>query len=613
MSFRICILYALLSLTLCCPVFGQQRANPTGSIRDVYTNKARYAPHESVTIYVLLKRVAAQTGSASLQLTFWHLGQRVGSQISQSVDLSQPGQHPVAIRWMPPDRDFQGYLIDVRLIAPKGETMGQGYTAVDVSSRWNRFPRYGYIAHYSKAEDAAPKQWIAALNKFHIDGLEYYDFENQHEKPLAGTVQHPAPVWKDIAGRTIDGRILDSFLRDAHRRNMMNMAYNTSYCSYPQAFTNGFGVSLKWATWPAPKGTRTLASAKALHLSVTGPWKTDRLIYMNQNNRHWQNYLFRQMKDLFRVYPFDGWHVDTFGTKGAYGYQGSYVNFYKGFPSFIDHAHDFLKRPIVLNTVNTWGQAGVADSDAAFVYSELWSDHETYASIEDAAEQVHVANPRKAVVFAAYLQKPRKGELAAKTRYFNSPGVLLADAAIFASGASHIELGDGSRMLSSEYFPDDKRYAISSGLSKQLRHYYDFLTAYENVLQYKVAIAPATIAVADHPSSPYGVPNTIWTIARVKGRRTIVHLINLLGSNDPHWRDSAADRPVPPLLQHLRVRISVDEDVTGAGWASPDVDGGMYHTLAFTHGSDHGRRYVDLVLPSLKYWDMIILRNSRRK
>ena len=74
-----------------------------------------------------------------------------------------------------------------------------------------------------------------------------------------------------------------------------------------------------------------------------------------------------------------------------------------------------------------------------------------------------------------------------------------------------------------------------------------------------------------------------------------------------HWRDVHADRPEAPLLQQLRIRIAADEDITRAGWASPDVDGGMFHPLAMTQGNNNGERYVELVLPSLKYWDMIVL------
>lgn len=608
MNFRNCITVVVFSLCLCCPLFGQHSSGQASEL-DVYTDKARYAPKEDVIVYVQLSNHAQPSAAATLRVTFWHLGQRVGDGISQSVSPSRPDQNPIAVRWTPPDHDFRGYLVNVRLIGADGQVLGHGNTAVDVSSQWSRFPRYGYIAHYSKAEGAMPGRWIAELNKFHIDGLEYYDFEDRHDRPLAGSVQHPASSWKDIAGRTIERSVLDQFLNDAHHYNMMNMAYNTSYCAYASAFTNGSNIKLQWATWPKPDGPRTLASAMALNLNGGNQWKTHRLVYMNQNDPAWQYYLFGQMEDLFRVYAFDGWHVDTFGTKGGYSYEGAYVNFFKGFPSFIDNAHAFLKMPIVLNTVNTWGEAGVANSDAAFVYSELWNDHETYGSIVTAAEEVHVANPEKGLVFAAYVQKPQNGAPVLKTRYFNLPSVLLADAAIFASGASHIELGDGNRMLSSEYFPADTRYAVSSVLSEQLRHYYDFLTAYENVLSYKVEVAPATVSVAGYPSSPYGAPNTIWTLAREKGGRTIIHLINLLGSNDPHWRDSEAQRPEPPLLKHLKVRIAVDEDVTGAGWASPDVEGGVYHTLAFTSGNDAGKRYVELGLPSLRYWDMIILNN----
>ena len=81
-----------------------------------------------------------------------------------------------------------------------------------MSSDWKRFPRYGYLAHFSKAEGAMPAEWIADLNKFHIDGLEFYDFENRHEQPLAGTVEHPDADWKDIAGREVERSIVDGFI-----------------------------------------------------------------------------------------------------------------------------------------------------------------------------------------------------------------------------------------------------------------------------------------------------------------------------------------------------------------------------------------------------------------
>jgi dextranase len=588
--------YAMLAILLlpCCRWSSAQ--NNSGSaiqsgpaIQDVYPDKARYAPHERVVLLVSLADAASRSpfhsapAHATLQATFWHIETQIAV-IAQPITL--PGSNPVLVQmhWTPPPQDYVGYLADVRLLASDGRELARSQTAIDVSSEWNRFPRYGYLAHYSRQEGAEPDAWIDYLNKFHIDGLEYYDFQYEHNQPLAGTVEHPAAEWKDIAGRTINRSVIEEFLAAARRHNMMSMA-----------------------TWDTPTAPRTLSTAKSLDLPAGRGWMTPRLVYMNQNSPEWQHFLFGQMAELFRIYPFDGWHIDTFGVNGAYAYDGKYVSFIDGFRPFIDHAREYLHKRVVLNTVNTEGQDQTATSDADFVYSELWDDHETYASILDAAAQVHTVNPQAGLVFAAYLQRPPKDDDPPPVKNFNAPGVLLADAAIFASGADHIELGDGSRMLSSEYFPEDTTFAVSSELTDQLRHYYDFLTAYENVLRYQVAPAAATVTVAGQPSSPYGVPNTIWTIARCKGERTFVHFINLKGSDDAHWRDVHADRAPAPLLTGLKVRVAADDEIAGAGWASPDADGGRYHPLAFTSGSDHGQRYVEFVLPSLRYWDMVVL------
>jgi hypothetical protein len=121
--------------------------------------------------------------------------------------------------------------------------------------------------------------------------------------------------------------------------------------------------------------------------------------------------------------------------------------------------------------------------------------------------------------------------------------------------------------------------------------------------------AAALAVVQGYPSNPDGEPNTIWTIARRKGNDTIIHFNNLLGSSDPHWRDVSANRPDAPLLHRVKVRIYCDDaKITSAEWASPDWGGGRLHNLGFHSGRQHGRGYIDVELPSLKYWDMVLLR-----
>ena len=307
-----------------------------------------------------------------------------------------------------------------------------------------------------------------------------------------------------------------------------------------------------------------------------------------------------------KVYAFDGWQIDTYGALGAYAFDGSRVDFVAGFRSFANEARIALGKRVLLNTVNSYGQVDIANSTVDFVYSELWGGHETFASILATSDEVHHANPGKALVLAAYIHRhgPRDGPNPVGS--FNTPSVLLTDAAIFASGASHIELGDGDRMMSSDYWPDDLRLNISPELRLALRHYYDYLTGYEAYLGHTESIE-FPVTVQSYRTDPSGSPDAIWTIARTSSNVTMVHLINLLGSADPNWRDVAMTRPVPPILRDVVVEIPHCSGVMAAGWASPDIDGGLYHRIAIKADVKIGS--CSVVVPSLYYWSTIFLRH----
>jgi dextranase len=284
------------------------------------------------------------------------------------------------------------------------------------------------------------------------------------------------------------------------------------------------------------------------------------------------------------------------------------VNYIAGFKQYIDHAHAALKKRVLFNAVNTWGQDKIANSAADFVYSELWEDHETFASILETAEQVHIANPTKGYVIAAYLHRyDAKDGPRSQAKQFNPTSVLLTDAAIFAAGAAHIELGDGGRMLSSEYFPADTRLTVSPGLRESLRHYYDFLTAYEVYLRDQLTPVSVVVGVEGKPVDTLGVPNTLWSIARQRDGITIVHLINLLESEDPHWRDTSISRPDAPHLHDLHVRLTLSKRVRSIGWASPDVDGGSFHAVTFQEYSTKQGSEIGITLPELHYWDTLFI------
>jgi len=382
---------------------------------DAYPDKARYAPSDPVKLVVQLD--GKPQGTEHISATIWQLGREAGH--CEPIQLQPGAASTQTLLCTLPHTDYQGYLVAVRLTDAAGRTLEERQTAIDISSDWKRFPRYGYLAHYNANEGTNPQSWMAELNRFHINGLEFYDFQYRHDQPLAGTVEHPAESWKDIAGRPVDGAIVRDLIGQAHRYNMMAMAYNASYSAYDDVFTRAQDrLPLQWATWKTADGPRNFATVRSLELQNTAGWSTKRLFYMNQNDSDWQKYIFGQMHNLFAAYPFDGWHVDTFGDQGGFAFDGSPVDYIAGFRSFIDHAGATLHKRIVFNAVGTLGQERIANSAADFVYSELWEDNETFAGILLASQQVHFANPKDGFVIAAYLHKvPDTGPVATEKQF----------------------------------------------------------------------------------------------------------------------------------------------------------------------------------------------------
>ena len=587
---------------------------PAVKITNIATDKARYAPGEPVKVDVAIavdgNRPTSHAPNANVCMILQDLGQTRMTKQS-SVRLEGGKTVHAELTFTPPAEDYHGYRLEMRLLDGHKKVLASAATAIDVSSTWTRFPRYGYVAHYDA--DIPAEQWISEMNRFHINGVQFYDFQYKHHLPRP-PLELLHSIWPDIAKRAISANTLRSFLASAKKHNMMTMAYNASYAAYADAFHDGSGVDLKWAAWADAQGPRTEAAVKPLPLP--DGWATPRLLYMNQNNPGWQNYIFSRMRDLFEVLPFDGWHIDTYGDPGAFAWDRRPIDYVGGLPQFANAARAALQRPVVLNTVRANGQIGMSRSDAEFVYSELWpEDHATYASIVDAADEVHTANPGKSLVFAAYLHGQLSEQLQQKPGThvpFNLPAVLLADAVIFSSGASHIELGDGSRMLSNPYFPADTGITVSEGLRQQLRSYYDFQVAYENYLRDGAKAAAFRVTLANVAQTQRGDAGAVWTIAREKKSYAVVHLINLTGLKRTDWRDDALDYPPAPVLHNLRVQVQLPGGVESVGWASPDVDEGAWHELSLRKAGSPSANIYEVTIPELRYWTVLIFHRTSR-
>ncbi|NTW23794.1 MAG: cycloisomaltooligosaccharide glucanotransferase, partial [Lentimicrobium sp.] len=421
----------------------------------LFTDKSCYKPGETV-IFTADKSLLSE-----IKVRYRHL--------NFILDEKTPDGNTWS--WTPPATDFTGYLAEVFTIKNGTETL-QGSIAVDVSSDWNRFPRYGFLSGFPEMTSGSIDYVISNLSRYHINGLQFYDWHCDHHKPLAGTVDNPAPVWKDIANRDTYLATVQSYIETAHSFNMKAMFYNLAYGALSNASADG--VSDQWYLFTDQNHTWK----DYLHLS-SPMFKSD--IYLTDpSNTEWQQYIGSRNRDVYEVFDFDGYHIDQLGIRDRtlYDYSGQTVDLPVAYTEFINAMKaDMPDKKLIMNAVNQYGQQNIASTPVDFLYTEVWGPNDDF---EDLARIINdnnaFSNNSKSTVLAAYVNY----DLANASGYFNTPGVLLTNSVIFAFGGSHLELGE--HMLAKEYFPNNN-LQISGQLRDALIAYYDFLVAYQNLLR----------------------------------------------------------------------------------------------------------------------------------
>ena len=197
-----------------------------------------------------LKPAVEMTSSMTLQLSTDKALYAPGQTVSFTVSGSLPSGATVRYRhgndviseeplqgsswtWTAPSEDFTGYLVDIYTHSGSGETI-YGTIAVDVSSDWSRYPRYGFVATYDKTKTQdVISQEMAALNRYHINGVQFYDWHYAHHQPYT-----PEPVYTDIANREIDADVV------SHARHFLPWAVLIPLCGMAAFVWDGICIGL---------------------------------------------------------------------------------------------------------------------------------------------------------------------------------------------------------------------------------------------------------------------------------------------------------------------------------------------------------------------------------
>lgn len=496
-------------------------------------------------------------------------------------------------KWIAPSTDFRGYIAEVFDSKDGVETI-YSTVGIDVSSSWKKFPRYGFLSKFPQLGDGEINAVISNLNRHHINGIQFYDWHNKHHKPLPGSAEDPASVWKDIFNRDIYFNTVQKYITAAHKHNMKAMFYNLIYGAWNNAENEG--VKKEWYVY-----TDVNHNSKDYHPLPSPPFLSN--IYMlDPSNRAWQEYLQAENKKVYAALPFDGFHMDQLGDRGSrYKYDGSFLNLSQTFKPFIDAIKaDEPQKDIVMNAVSQYGQTGIAQSAVNFLYTEVWPPYDTYTDLAAIIKANNVySNNTRNTVLAAYMNY----NLADNKGFFNTASVLMANAVIFAFGGSHLELGE--HMLGKEYFPNNN-LEMKDDLKKSLIIYYDFLVSYQNLLRDGGSFNTVALASTDTKMAVTGWPATSGAIAAVGkkvGSSQVIHLINFKDSKSQSWRDNSGVQTLPGMIKDAGLKLSSSAAVKKIWYASPDMIGGASQTLNYIQKGDQ----VTFTLPALQYWSMIVV------
>ncbi|MFO7597063.1 MAG: glycoside hydrolase family 66 protein [Desulfocurvibacter africanus] len=697
-------------------------------VANFHPNKARYAPGDEIVLSAELHNRSEEAFQGPLTLRISHLGKEL---LRRTRDmLLQPGEVRTETFSFPaPKPDFRGYLATIRA--------GPGLpasTAIDVSSTATRFPRYGYVSEFSLAKSAREKDGIRRLaQEFHINMLQFYDWFWRHEKLIKRTDGAIAEAWPDLLGRIIIWPVVLDLVETAQEHNVLAMAYVMSYAAR-EGYAELWPVSPAWGLFETPDAENQL----------NVDFDQERYLFLfNPGDQGWMDWIIDQYVEAINQGGFDGLHIDQFGPRhDVYGGDGQPIDLPNTFVAFLGTvkqrllANDSDNAVCAFNLVDGevagWAVREVASAhNCDFLFSELWSETDTYDDLLKYIEYLRSRSGNRSVVLAGYsnydekigpiqeaegaavlegvstaadhagftgrgfvdgfdevgdsiawrIQGPEDtshvtfvirfanatgkpatrniyldGRLIGQLRFsamdqwsswgsdawvqkvvppgshtlriaydkdnigavnidhlqfgeFDEDTVRLQNAVMFASGATHIQLGDDIQALVHEYYPNRSK-SLTTSLRRALRRSYDFITAYENLLfdpdLVLLGHAGDSLRVTTGQPLQSTEKGRIFTIRRRKPGYEILHLVNLMGADNEQWRDAA---PTPDFQDNIGLRYYAENpEEIGAIWlASPDYGTGEVERLEFFSGRDGTGEYIEFRVPRLEYWGMIVL------
>ncbi|MCC6613422.1 MAG: hypothetical protein IT320_08085 [Anaerolineae bacterium] len=532
---------------------------------DVAPDKSFYHPGESVRLQV------SASGGAQVAAQITYLADVVAELTAPVTDGS------AELTWTPPVTPMRGYGVDLRLLDDDGATLASTSTAFDVLDHWTQAPRYGFLTDFLPSR-ADPAETMARAARYHLNGLQFYDWQYRHETLLP---PEGADVYEDLLGRSMSLEVVRSLIDAAHEYNIAAMPYSAIY----GASASFYREHPDWALFRAPDQPYEFGDN---YLMIMNP----------APGSPWTDHLQEEYARVLDETAFDGIHIDQYGApmRGRDA-DGHPVRLDEAFPAFINTTAALVDEKrgddgaTIFNAVRNWPVGTVASADQDAVYIEVWEPYRYFLDLYRIIAQAQTLGHGKPVILAAYIAPER------------AANVRLSTALIFASGGTQIQLGEPGAMLADPYFPNYGR--MDEAMQATMQRYYDFLVRYENALS--LGMHDVTARRGDDLMIEGIVTQTthsrdrVAVIAREGDNRETFSLINLLGIDGEYWDAPLAQAPV--AQEHLRIRLTTERPVARVYAATPDQADISAQAVPFTTTDDG----IAFMLDRLDYWSMIVL------
>lgn len=558
---------------------------------------------------------------SDVKINIYHLNDYVDTVEAGSIILDANSEKVQMLSWQSPDRDYQGYRAEILV-----DGIIQQIRAVDVSSDWTKFPRYGALTTFAKNDNNL--EALQQMKDNYVNAIEYYDayYKPQEPFPKDNLYGEYKQDWAPWLGENAwkSAQTVKNSVEAAHvLYNMRSMNYNMIYAitgdANNEAYLNSIGVQQSWLLYNSEGSGKD----QLMQFNMA-PWLGDDKVatqtYLDIRNPEVIDWIVKVMQPSLKDFNFDGWHGDTIGNNNlVHPWGKSEDNFRVG--DYLGQFATEVKKRIgdkkfAINTVSQYGQDKVATSGADLQYSETWSGDYNYIAntIKDTTNR-----SGQSLVLPAYVQKNQENRYG---KAFNPNTTLILDAVAYAAGGGRVEIVDGDHLLDDEFFPNKDLY-MSDDLKQRFRNYQTFITAYENLLCDSQRDNGNRIELYDTNAEPIShsndaAANGIYTYSQSSSNSETIQLINLMGVTDLDWKGNSGQQVKPTEQQNFYIHYYPANDRTPGGAQethhvyieSPDgKDANRSLELPFKWGHNDDGDYLDIQVPSLEYWDMLHITN----